>query len=246
MKKLLLSIFALALSCVGYAQMNLEAINPDAVASSSLSTFTSIDIIAPMIIRLERVDSPEECKIKYDLKGVTDSKFNFEVKDSVLYIRERVLFKRTSISEAVIYYHDLKSLTVSRAKVSLSGGAIKCSLFDLKLLTESVFVGGVECDDLKVSAQNRSRATLSGSSKYVTVEAISSGVADLQNVSSVAAWVSASNGATVEVAVSERLDVKSSAGAVVKYHGNPSIVRSQKPLIGGEVFQIDTLDSRWD
>ncbi len=238
MKKLLLTICSLVLCCVGYAQMNLEAIDPNAVPNSTLTPFTSVDIIASMIIRMERVDSPEECRIKYDLKGEVDSKFNYYVKDSVLYIRERAIFKRTTISEAVIYYHDLKSMTISRSKVSLEGGALKCSLFDLKLLSESVFVGEVMCDDLKVSVQSRSRATLSGSSKYLTVEAMSNGQADLQHVSSVAAWVDASNGATVDVAIEERLDVKSSVGAVVRYYGAPTIVRSQKSLIGGEVFNV--------
>ncbi len=239
MKKILLQLFALMVCSAAYGQMNLEAIDPNAVPNAELAPFNKVDIVAPMIIRLERVNSPEECKIKYDLKGETNSKFNFSVKDSTLYIRERMLLKRTTMSEAVIYYYNIDNISVSRSKVTFET-PIALSMFDIKLSTEAVFVGEVDCDDLKLSATTRGRANISGKSKYVSVEASTNADVDLQKVEATAAWIDASNGATVEVSVSERLEVTSSIGAVVRYHGEPAIMRMQKSLIGGEILPIET------
>ncbi len=238
MGKLLIYILALMVGNVAYGQMNLEAVKPGGVPTVELMPFTEIDINAPMLIRLERVSSEEECRIKYDLKGTVDSKFEFDVVDGVLKIRERSSSKRITISEAVIYYSQLDKISVSRAKVTFEQ-PVECLMFDIALSSEGVFVGDVESQDLKLTVSGRSRASITGESKYLSVTASSGSIVDLTQVSCIAAWVEASHSATVELCVDERLEVKSVMGAVVRYVGDPVIVRSERSLIGGEIFHIN-------
>ncbi len=237
MKKLIIYILTLMICDIAYGQMNLESINPQGVPNASLAPFCKVDINAPMLIRMERVSSLEECKIKYDLKGEVDSRFEFEVADSVLKIREKSNSKRMTISEAVIYYTDLKEISISRAKVTFEQN-VEREMLDITLLSEGVITANIDCMDIKLSASGRSRVNITGQSKYASINASSGSNIDLTLFDCTAAWVDASHSATVELDVSERLEVKSIVGAVVKYHGNPSIVRSEKSLIGGEIFQV--------
>ncbi len=236
MKKILLYILSLTICATVSAQMPPQTTHTGAGAIG-LKPFNKVDINAPMIIRMMQVDPNQECGIEYDLKGAVDTKFEFFVSDSTLHIRERVSLRRTTTSEAVIYYHSLKSLTALRANINIDS-TLDAQMIDIKLQSEASLVAKVDCPDLKLVVSGRSVATVTGRSEYLSLIASSSSTVVTRGLDARSAWVDASHGATVEVRSWERVEIKSIVGAVVRYMGDPLIVRTEKSVIGGEILKM--------
>ncbi len=236
MKNITLHILTLVICVSASAQMTPQTTN-SVMGSAELKPFKTVDINAPMVVRMIGVEPDKPCRIEYDLKGATDSKFDFSVNDSTLYIREKVSLRRTTTSEAVIYYHSLESLTALRANINIDS-ALTSQMVDIKLQSEASLVAKVNCQDLRLMASGRSVVSLSGASTYISLVASSGSTAVVRDVECRAAWVDASHGATVEVRSWERMEIKSIVGAVVRYLGEPTIIRTEKSVIGGEILKI--------
>ncbi len=237
MKTIFLNILFLLYITAGYAQVTPGVSTIANASTSPLTPFKSLDINAQMKLRLVKVDSPIQTRIDWDLKGVEDSKFEFWVKDSTLYIRERVSLRRTTTSEATIYYNDIRHLVCLRANINIESPLIS-KLLDIKLHSESTLTANVECEDLKFSISGRSSARLNGASKYLSISASSGSKAIFRNCETEATWVDASHGAIVEVRATNRVEIKSVVGAIVRYFGSPAIVRTESSMIGGEITNI--------
>lgn len=239
MIKTLLNILLILLCQVSYGQMTVNKTTSEGAVTAILPQFNSVDINAPMKLKFVRVDSAKENRIEFDLKGVTDSRFEYSIKDSTLHISERASLRRTTTSEAIIYHSTpIRKVEVVRADIAFDS-PLSSKLLDFKLHSEARLKCRVECEDMMLNISGRSTARVTGESRYLSISALSNSTAILRDVTTLSTWVDASYGATVEVHAGERLAVKSVVGAVVRYYGKPSIIRSGDSLIGGEILNME-------
>ncbi len=240
MKRFLLSLVAILTCGALYAQMDVETSKPKRIAQAQLPPFTAVEINTNADVTFIYAEDLNKCHIMYDLKGSFDTKFAYSVTaDSLLKISERSVPKRKERTEVTIYYNRLDRLDVSKAKVVFND-PLRGKMVDFVASS----AGSINCEmdnmDVKVSASGGSHVELSGHSRYVSVSASSnSTVVYLANLVTTAAWINASQGATVMVHPEERLEVKATMGAVVKYSGAPKIFRAEQSLVGGEVFHVE-------
>ena len=96
-----------------------------------LKDFIGIKIDGPILVTLERAESPEDVRIVYDTKGCITSKFKAEInRNGILCVEEKYDPKRTSVTEVKIYYTRLRNVKISHAKCSFNS-TIDEKIFDL-------------------------------------------------------------------------------------------------------------------
>lgn len=234
MKRFLLSIFALLCATNLMAQESV-ATNLGPV-KESLPSFTSIDINAPIKLKLIKIDKAETPYIIYDTKGVYTSKFTYEVQkkdNGVLKIDERSDPKRESVTEVEVYFNELTDLSISKADTTVEG-TLTSQLLDIYISNDSHFVADIDTLDVCVYASGKCSIILTGEARYQTVDISTAeyNAAKLKTVSTVA---SSSHNAVVKVNATERLEAKTSTGGKILYATEPVILRSAITLFGGEI-----------
>ncbi len=239
MKRFILILSFIALCGVSMAQMTLET-KSSSESDTTLSQFKAINISASMLVTLKKVNDPSECRVSYDLMGNLDSRFEFLIdKDSTLVVREKSSTKRVKKSEMIIYYHTLSKIRISKAIVNFSE-EFKGDIVDIRMLSNGSLAGEIDVNDMMISATNNGKLRFEGRCRYVDIEATLNSDINLGGVESLASRINASHGANVKVNVTERIETRVTAGAIVKYMGQPSIVRTSDALIGGDVFHVDS------
>lgn len=234
MKRFLLSIFALLCATNLMAQESV-ATNLGPV-KESLPSFTSIDINAPIKLKLIKIDKAETPYIIYDTKGVYTSKFTYEVQkkdNGILKIDERSDPKRESVTEVEVYFNELTDLSISKADTTVEG-TLTSQLLDIYISNDSHFVADIDTLDVCVYASGKCSIILTGEARYQTVDISTAeyNAAKLKTVSTVA---SSSHNAVVKVNATERLEAKTSTGGKILYATEPVILRSAITLFGGEI-----------
>ena len=234
MKRFLLSIFALLCATNLMAQESV-ATNLGPI-KESLPSFTSIDINAPIKLKLIKIDKAETPYIIYDTKGVYTSKFTYEVQkkdNGVLKIDERSDPKRESVTEVEVYFNELTDLSISKADTTVEG-ILTSQLLDIYISNDSHFVAEIDTLDVCVYASGKCSIILTGEARYQTVDISTAeyNAAKLKTVSTVA---SSSHNAVVKVNATERLEAKTSTGGKILYATEPVILRSAITLFGGEI-----------
>jgi hypothetical protein len=202
----------------------------------NLSSFSSIDIHAPIKLTLIKIDKSEAPYIIYDTKGCYTSKFEFEVlkKDNgVLKIDERSDSKRESVTEVEVYFNELTDISISKADATVVG-TLDAQLIDLYISNDSHFVADVDTLDIKVYASGKCCIVLTGEARYQTVD-VSTAEYNASKLETVSTVASSSHNAVVKVNATERLEAKTSTGGKVLYATEPIILRSAITLFGGEI-----------
>jgi hypothetical protein len=234
MKRFFLSIFALM--CVSNL-MAQESVTPSlGPVKEILSSFTSIDVNAPIKLTLIKIDKTETPYIVYDTKGVYTSKFEFEVqkKDSgILKIEERSDPKRESVTEVEVYFNELTDISISKADATVVG-TLTSQLLDIYISNDSHFVANVETLDVCVYASGKCSIIITGEARYQTVD-VSTAEYNASKLETVSTVASSSHNAVVKVNATERLEAKTSTGGKVLYATEPIILRSAITLFGGEI-----------
>jgi len=108
--------------------------------------------------------------------------------------------------------------------------------FKSQMLVLSVSAGGkltaaVDCLDLELNASGNSAASLTGSTKYLTLRASESSKVNCRYLQSISAQVDATTSAEVFVWATERMIVSASSGATIFYRGNPAIIKTSIPKV---------------
>ncbi|MBO7186306.1 MAG: DUF2807 domain-containing protein [Alistipes sp.] len=236
MKRFLLTICALL------AVVELSAQEPTATpipesrpVKEFLSSFTAIDVDAPIKLTLIKIGEDEAPYIIYDTKGVYTSKFTIEVerKTSTLKITERNDPKRESITEVQVYFSTLTDISISKADVRVEG-VISTNLLDIDISNDANFVAEIDVLDLKAFISGKSYIQLTGQTRYQTAD-ISTAEYDATELRSISTIAESSHNAIVKVDATERLEAKTSTGGKLYYYTQPEILRSEITLFGGEI-----------
>ena len=234
MKKLFFSIVMIAAALGARAQQTAPAA---AEKSEWLPAFTRIEASGSFDVVLERVPDSEAPKIVYDTKGSYTTKFRAEVKDRVLHIRERIDSRRPERTQVRVCYNTLSSFALTDAKASLAD-TLRQSLLDVALAGGASLEGALEVQDLDMSVSDKASALLGGSARYLTLQA-SGGQVNAAELETMSARVSAQSNAEVRVWVTDRLEARTSTGAVLRYKGEPDIVRTALKFMGGEIKPLE-------
>lgn len=200
-----------------------------------LSSFTAIDVDAPIRLTLTKIGDDEAPYIIFDTKGVYTSKFMADVdsKTSTLKISERHDPKRESVTEVQIFFNTLTDITISRADVKVEG-TITSKILDLHISHDANFVADIDVLDIMVFASGKSYIKLSGATHYQTAD-ISTAEYNAEMLHSIATIAQASHNAIVKVDATERLEAKTATGGKLYYYTQPVILRSEITLFGGEI-----------
>lgn len=234
MKKLFFSIVMIAAALGARAQQTAPAA---AEKSEWLPAFTRIEASGAFDVVFERVPDSEAPKIVYDTKGSYTTKFRAEVKDRVLHIRERIDSRRPERTQVRVCYNTLSSFALTDAKASLAD-TLRQSLLDVALSGGASLEGALEVQDLDMSVSDKASALLGGSARYLTLQA-SGGQVNAAELETMSARVSAQSNAEVRVWVTDRLEARTSTGAVLRYRGEPAIVRTALKFMDGEIKPLE-------
>ena len=203
-----------------------------------ISSFTAIEVDAPIKLTLIKIESYEAPYIIYDTKGVFTSKFSAEVdkKSSTLKISERNDPKRTSITEVKVFFNSLTDIHISKADTTVEG-TINSQLLDIHISNDANFIADIDVLDIMLSVSGKSRVVLTGATRYQTAD-ISTAEYDGARLTSVSTTVESSHSATARVYATERLSAKTSTGGKVLYRSEPVILRTEITLFGGEILRM--------
>ncbi len=226
----LATLSLLALLSVGGARA--EKLTP----ASQLPPFTTLRVEANIDLSLSVCEAGAQPSISYDLGDNSAEKFKFGVKpDGELLVSLSRNVKSIDRVKATIYYSELDAIRISYASVTFAT-PFETSVADITLENNATLSGELACDDLILSLYVDSRVDLTGESRYLSLKAASGSKAELRGVDIQSIKVEASQGAVVALTAGERLDLSAATNSVVKYWGEPKILRSRKAaLLGGSI-----------
>lgn len=238
MKKLIMSAAALLGALVSVAQeVAADSDTAAAVRSEWLAPFTAVEVSAEVDIVFVRVPDTEAPRIVYDTKGDDDTRFRAAVKDKVLAISERTGLRRAVRTSVRVFYNELTSVSLSDAAATFEG-ELAASLLDLRVVGRASLTAEVAAEDLKLDFSGRSSARLTGKVRYLTIDA-STGDFELSGLEAAAVRVEASNGASVLLQATERLEATTSTKGTIRYRGTPSILRCETRFVGGTIIPVE-------
>ena len=233
MKKMLFSL--LLLTVFGALQAQTPA---DGGAQREwLTSFTAVEVTAPLDIRFIRVPDSEAPKIIYDTKGSYTTRFRFEVRDKVLRIMERPDSRRPERTQVEVYYNSLERIAIADA-VATFEEPLSATLLDLVVGGTARVTVPLDVKDLRMELTGKSAATLSGDVRYLSLY-VSNGTFLGLDLEVMSAQVNVTGAGEASLWVTDRFEGKTSTGGKIFYKGSPTVVRRDLKFMGGDVTHLD-------
>ena len=220
MKKMILTAVMLAAAALCRAQQPAET----GERREWLTSFTAVEVSAPLDVKFVQVPDTEAPKIVYDTKGSYTTKFRAEVKDKVLRITERSDARRPDRTSVTVYYNSLERVAIADAV------DIPMILYNVPSRT------GVK--DLKMELTGKSTATLTGAVRYLSLF-VSTGKLEAAGLEVMAAEANVTSSGVAALWVTDRFQGKTSTGGKITYKGAPPIVRSGAKFMGGDITRVE-------
>lgn len=176
--------------------------------------------------------------ISYYANDFKAGKYVSKVENGVLKLRMQRSKEADSL-QVTVRYNTLSAVKVSGAAVHFAG-LLKTNLLDVKVSGGARFETTLDAADLQLEVTGRSKVTLRGKVRYMDA-VVSTAVVDASQLQAMAVTVDASNKAEVTVQATERVVMKSTTGAAIRYAGNPSIERSHtSSMLSGTFERLNT------
>ena len=201
-----------------------------------LTSFTAVEVTAPVDLHFYRVPDTEAPKIIYDTKGSYTTRFRFGVQDKVLRISERPDSRRPERTQVSVYYNSLNRIAIADA-VATFDSTLVATVLDLTVGGMAEVKAPMAVKDLKLDITGKSRVTLTGSARYLTLF-ISSGVLEAAALEVMAAVSNVTSSGTASLWVTDRFEGKTSTGGKITYKGSPTIIRGSMKFMGGDITRI--------
>ena len=198
-----------------------------------LTSFTAVEVTAPVDIRFIRVPDSEAPKIIYDTKGSYTTRFRFEVRDKVLRISERSDARRPERTQVEVYYNSLDRIALADASAQFDSTLV-ATVLDLTVGGLAEVTVPMDVKDLKLNITGKSRVTLTGSARYLTLF-ISTGVLDAADLEVMSAISNVTSSGSASLWVTDRFEGKTSTGGKITYKGSPTIIRGSMKFMGGDI-----------
>ena len=218
MKKMILTAVMLAAAALCRAQQPAET----GERREWLTSFTAVEVSAPLDVKFVQVPDTEAPKIVYDTKGSYTTKFRAEVKDKVLRITERSDARRPDRTSVTVYYNSLERVAIADA-VATFDSTLVATVLDLT-------VGGM--------AQVTARMDVKGAVRYLSLF-VSTGKLEAAGLEVMAAEANVTSSGVAALWVTDRFQGKTSTGGKITYKGAPPIVRSGAKFMGGDITRVE-------
>ena len=207
-------------------------VQTDTIAGQRLwPDFHAVEVEGAMKVRFETADAEHPVGISYYANDFKAGKYVSKVENGVLKLRMQRSKEADSL-QVTVRYNTLSAVKVSGAAVHFAG-LLKTNLLDVKVSGGACFETTLDAADLQLEVTGRSKLTLRGK--------VSTAVVDASQLQAMAVTVDASNKAEVTVQATERVVMKSTTGAVIRYAGNPSIERSHtSSMLSGTFERLNT------
>ena len=194
-------------------------VQTDTIAGQRLwPDFHAVEVEGAMKVRFETADAEHPVDISYYANDFKAGKYVSKVENGVLKLRMQRSKEADSL-QVTVRYNTLRAVKVS--------GAAR-------------FETTLDAADLQLEVTGRSRVTLRGKVRYMDA-VVSTAVVDASQLQAMAVTVDASNKAEVTVQATERVVMKSTTGAAIRYAGNPSIERSHtSSMLSGTFERLNT------
>ena len=222
MKKMILTAVMLAAAALCRAQQPAET----GERREWLTSFTAVEVSAPLDVKFVQVPDTEAPKIVYDTKGSYTTKFRAEVKDKVLRITERSDARRPDRTSVTVYYNSLERVAIADAVAT----------FDSTLVATGL--DRMDVKDLKMELTGKSTATLTGAVRYLSLF-VSTGKLEAAGLEVMAAEANVTSSGVAALWVTDRFQGKTSTGGKITYKGAPPIVRSGAKFMGGDITRVE-------
>lgn len=232
MKKMFLTLLTLCLSGVMQAQTTTS----DGPQREWLTSFTAVEIAAPIDVRFIRVPDDQAPKIIYDTKGAYTTRFRFEVRDRVLTITERPDARRTERTEVAVYYNSLERIAIADARATFDSTLVATTL-DLTVGGLARVEADLDVKDLKLELTGKSHTSLSGEARYVSLY-LSSGTLEAGQLEVMSAEANVIGSGSASLWVTDRFEGSTSTGGKIAYRGNPTVIRGGEKFMGGDITRI--------
>ena len=201
-----------------------------------LTSFTAVEVTAPVDLHFYRVPDTEAPKIIYDTKGSYTTRFRFGVQDKVLRISERPDSRRPERTQVSVYYNSLDRIAIADA-VATFDSTLVATVLDLTVGGMAEVKAPMAVKDLKLDITGKSRVTLTGSARYLTLF-ISSGVLEAAALEVMSAVSNVTSSGTASLWVTDRFEGKTSTGGKITYKGSPTIIRGSMKFMVGDITRI--------
>ena len=250
MKKILFVAAMLFVAGGASAQVSIPAgetentVQPAVVATDSTvreriwPDFHAVEIQGVMSVRLCVADAEHPVGVNFYTSDPGTGRYTREVENGVLKLKMQKAQSVDSV-RVTVYYTKLDRINVDRAAVEVVG-PLKAHLLDLKVSGGARFTATLDVADVALEVTGRSEVFLSGNTLYLDA-VVSTALASLRKLEAMAVDVEASNKAEVSVCATDRIKMKSTTGALIRYSGNPAIERSTVPsLLSGTLERVDS------
>lgn len=163
-----------------------------------------------------------------------------EVKDNTLYIasKEKKNIGRADAKKIEIRYTGtLKNLRTSSGSKLTSETVFNQKEINLKASSGSLIQLKLTCKNTAAKVSSGAKIDLEGTSIHFEGKSSSGGNLDAQNLDTKLSTVKASSGATIRIAVEEKITAKASSGGSIHYYGNPEETPVEEKSSGGSIKQ---------
>lgn len=232
MKKMFLTLLTLCLLGVMQAQTT----TTDGPQREWLTSFTAVEVAAPIDVRFIRVPDDQAPKIIYDTKGAYTTRFRFEVRDRVLTITERSDARRAERTEVSVYYNSLERIAIADARATFDSTLVATTL-DLTVGGLARVEASLDVKDLKLELTGKSHTSLSGEARYVSLY-LSSGTLEAGQLEVMSAEANVIGSGSASLWVTDRFEGSTSTGGKIAYRGNPTVIRGGEKFMGGDITRI--------
>lgn len=232
MKKMAMTLLMLTL--FGATQAQTPA--TDGGQREWLTSFTAVEVTAPLDIHFVRVPDTEAPKIIYNTKGSTSTRFRFEVRDRVLTVSERPDARRAERTQVTVYYNSLERIAIADAAATFDSTLV-ATVLDLTIGGMARVKAPLEVKDLKLELTGKSHASLTGTVRYLSLY-LSSGSLDAGTLEVMSAEANVTSSGSASLWVTDRFEGRTSTGGKIAYRGNPTIIRGGEKFMGGDITRI--------
>lgn len=233
MKKLAMTLLMLTLFGATQAQ---TAATESGEQREWLTSFTAVEVAAPLDIRFVQVPDTEAPKIIYDTKGSYTTRFRFEVRDRVLTVSERPDARRSERTQVTVYYNRLERIAIADATATFDSTLV-ATVLDLTVGGMAQVKAKLDVKDLKLEQTGKSHASLTGAARYLSLY-LSSGSLDAGALEVMSAEANVTGSGSASLWVTDRFEGRTSTGGKIAYRGNPTIIRGGEKFMGGDITRI--------
>ena len=200
--------------------------------------FHAVEIDGPMQVRFEAADAQHPAGVGYRATDFAGAKCVCKVESGVLRLRMQ-RSKSIDSLQVTVRYNNLRSVKVADGSVRFDG-LLKTHLLDVKVSGGACFDATIDAADLQLEVTGHSRVMLSGEVRYLDA-VVSTASVDASQLRAMAVTVDASNKAAVTVQATDRVAMKATTGAAIRYAGNPAVERSRtSSLLSGSFERLNS------